>query len=477
MHTLYLRLLSLCYFFAFVSLIPQVDALFGSQSYSQPDIGLTVPSLNPDALDFLRSPSLYLINSRLFSPANMAGLGSMISILLFFARFELFSLISLYLLYLSLVSIGGIFLSYQWDMLLLEAGFISIFLARSSLIPQSIHRYAFMALNWLLFRLMFGSGVVKLTGEDPSHRTWLNLTALTYHFETQPLPTPLAIFSHSLPPMVNKFNCFVALIIELIVPFFIFIAPLRKTAAYSFILLQFLIALNGNYCFFNLLTAALALTLLFDPKTENPENLKADRKNKIEKISAPLCATILTLQFAASSIAMANTLLGDSFFAGLPRGLQFFYGVGQNFGIASSYGLFACMTVERPELAIEGSIDGKTFSEYVFRYKVGPLDRPPPLVAPLQPRLDWQMWFEALNTDISGESISYNPSAWFLRFLYALKQGDAKVLSLLDHDPFKGGRPVVLRVRLYRYHFNSPEQLLNTGRWWRREDLGILLNF
>jgi hypothetical protein len=485
MHTLYLRLLALSYLFAFTSLLPQMEALFGPG-------GLTPTDWLFREATLLAGPSLYFWQPQLFSLSNLAWAGTFFSLLLFVGIGEWICLPMLYLLYLSLVSVGQDFLSYQWDMLLLESGFISILLARAHCIDKRLHKAGFVLLSWLLFRLMFGSGLVKLFTEDAAHSTWLTLTALNYHFETQPLPTPLAFFSHSLPVIINKLSCLATLIIEVMLPFFIFKSgKLRTAAALCFLLLQLLIALNGNYGFFNLLTVALTVTLFSDGQVHRAAKLPAvDKilrpainavKSKIlperpvpQQAKAPplLSAVLLSfalLQFFASTVALGTTAFGSEFYSFLPRPVRAFYSVCQSYGMANSYGLFASMTTSRPEIIIEGSEDGENFQEYVFRYKVGPVDRPPPLVAPYQPRLDWQLWFEALNSE-NGP-----PNLWFLRLMQALKDNNKEVSGLLEKNPFAGVEhgPRFLRAKVYDYRFTSPQELYKTGHWWRRVEKGI----
>lgn len=485
MHTLYLRLLALSYFFAFTSLLPQLEALFGHSGLTPTDL------LNPGGVTLLASPSLYFWQPQLFSLSNLTWAGTFLSLLLLVGIGEWICLPTLYLLYLSLVSVGQVFLSYQWDMLLLETGFISILLARAHFIDKRLHKIGFVLLSWLLFRLMFGSGLVKLFTEDAAHSTWLTLTALNYHFETQPLPTPLAFFSHSLPAIVNKLSCLATLIIEVLLPFLIFKSgKLRTAAALCFLLLQLLIALNGNYGFFNLLTAALTVTLFSDGQLQKATHLLAFGKQLSQALNAVssklfskrpvpepttprlLRAVLLTFalaQFLASTVAIGTTACGTDFYYCLPGPVRFFYSVCQSYGMANSYGLFASMTTSRPEIIIEGSDDGENFQEYVFRYKVGPVDRPPPLVAPYQPRLDWQLWFEALNSE------SGRPNLWFLRLMQALKDNNKDVSGLLEENPFAAAEhgPRFLRAKVYDYRFTSPQELYKTGHWWKRVEKGI----
>jgi hypothetical protein len=128
------------------------------------------------------------------------------------------------------------------------------------------------------------------------------------------------------------------------------------------------------------------------------------------------------------------------------------------------YGLFAVMTTRRPEIVVEGSDDGRTWRPYEFRWKPGDLRLRPRFVAPHQPRLDWQMWFAALDT------CEENP--WLVNFLARLLQGEPAVLHLIRSNPFPAGPPRFVRALLYDYHFADRETRRRTGAWWRRELLG-----
>jgi hypothetical protein len=134
----------------------------------------------------------------------------------------------------------------------------------------------------------------------------------------------------------------------------------------------------------------------------------------------------------------------------------------QPFRSINSYGLFAVMTTERPEIIVEGTSDGQNWQPYEFRYKPGDLRRAPAFVAPHQPRLDWQMWFAALG------SVEQNP--WFLHFLQSLLRGSHHVEALLGNNPFPDEPPLAVRAIEYDYRFTTPELRAASGDWWRREN-------
>lgn len=416
--------------------------------------------------------------------------GCLLSILLFASIAEPLALFFLYLAYLYIVAVGQEFLSFQWDTLLLETGFISIFLGRSRYFSfsEKTNKIAIVALMWLSFRLMFSSGFVKVMSEVAIDSSWLSLTALTYHFETQPLPTPLAIFYNAAPLLVSKIACAAALAIEVVVPFFIFFgARARIVAAVLFTFLQIVIALTGNYGFFNFLSVVICLPLIADREVHRlfrffklngieqlllkvNANARENRHRLIRIVENVISRAAFSVIAFASIVSISLTVFGREVYNNMPVPLAMTYSICQNFGVSSTYGLFAVMTRNRPELIVEGSIDGIEYKAYEFYYKVGDMHRAPPIVAPYMPRLDWQMWFAALRAE-SGAG----PDRWFLHFLSCLAQGEKNVLGLIKTNPFAAAPPKYLRVKLYKYKFATPEMLASSGQWWQREEIGIYL--
>src|SRR6185437_15821764 len=234
---------------------------------------------------------------------------------------------------------------------------------------------------------MFESGLVKLLSGDPS---WHNLTALEFHYETQPLPTPLAWYAHLAPPWFQHLSVVVVFVIELGMPFLIF-GPrrLRQTAGTAIIGLQTLILLTGNYTFFNLLTIALCL-FLFDDACFARWKLASKPVALRPSLRAVTVAIWGLVGFL--SVAELWSLAGK-----IPAPLVAAQREVSQFGLVNHYGLFAVMTTKRMEIQIEASLDGQTWQPYLFHYKPGPLNRGLPWVEPYQPRLDWQMWFAALS--------------------------------------------------------------------------------
>jgi hypothetical protein len=306
---------------------------------------------------------------------------------------------------------------------------------------------------WLLFRLMLASGVVKLLSGDP---LWRDLTALAVHYETQPLPTLLAWFFAQLPLWFQKASTALVLFTELVVPWCILAGWRgRHLAAVALLVLQGLIALAGNYAYFNLLTAALCLSLLSDDAfTRFRRGLP---RSSTRRLTSPWLAVIIAIVTVPPSLTMFLRQVRVPVHPPLvDRWIDWI----DPLRSVNTYGLFAVMTPTRPEIIIEGSLDGVEWRTYDFKFKPGPLERAPRLVAPFQPRLDWQMWFAALG--------SYPEELWYQRFCDRLLDGSPAVRALLAKDPFDGRAPRYLRATLYRYRFAPPGQ----KGWWVRERLG-----
>ncbi len=462
---LFLRCLGLIYLVAFASLAVQIPGLLGSRG------------LLP-AADFLRAAGIALGGRRVWLLPTLAwldasdrflvllcGTGTALSVLLMLGVAPVPALAGLWLCYLSLVNIGQDFLSFQWDVLLLEVGFLAIFVAPLQILPRLSgeappSRTILWLLRWLLFRLIFFSGVVKLVSHDA---TWRSLTALAYHYETQPLPTPVAWYMHLLPLWFQQMSTAWVFVAELLAPFLIF-APrrLRFLGAGMLVGLQLLIAATGNFAFFNLLTIALCLLLLDDAGLLGllPPRLRhripareagATRQSWRAGPALIVAALILVL----SAVQVADLFSREAL---VPTPARALADTLDPFHIVNSYGLFAIMTTSRPEIVIEGSVDGKHWAEYGFRYKPGDLGRAPAWVAPYQPRLDWQMWFAALGGPGS--------SPWFGNLMQGLLRGSPPILDLLQTNPFPGKPPRYVRALLYDYRFTNS---LRDEHWWRRE--------
>ena len=460
---LFFKTLGIVYGIAFLSLFFQISGLIGRNGI------LPISNLLPTLLEnlgpkvFLLFPTIAWLNtSDLFLHILTLG-GFALSFFVIARKASPRILALLWFLYLSLLTIGQVFLSFQWDILLLEIGFLAIFLPFT---PKIIWLFRF-----LLFKLIFLSGAVKLLSQDI---TWKNLTALNFHYQTQPLPTPLAWYMHQLPEWFQRFSVGFTFFVELGIVFLIF-APrrLRLFGAFFLFILQILILLTGNYTFFNLLTLMLILFLLDDAFLSrfSPKKLK-ERIQKTPLIQNITKSGKITLTLLFAFLVLLGVLnMSSVFFGALPKPLKGIVNAVRPFHISNTYGLFAIMTTTRPEIIIEGSNDAKNWIEYKFKYKPGDLSQPPYFVAPYQPRLDWQMWFAALHAQRALENKvergKYN--LWFINFTARLLEGSPQVLKLLDKNPFPEDPPIYIRALLYEYEFTDFNEKGETGNWWKRE--------
>lgn len=488
----FLRALGLIYLIAFVSLWVQLDGLVGSDGVSPLNQFLPAVRAQVGGDAYLLLPTLCWFDSSNAFLHFLCGGGVALSLLLIFGIAPAFLLVGLLVFYLSLTIAGQIFFNFQWDILLLETGFLSIFFAPWRLWPRElmwwpesftfarlprdkptpataapVSRAGLFLLKFLLFKLILMSGVVKLTSGDPS---WWNLTALDYHYWSQPLPTVFGWWADKSPEWFKHFSVAFCLVLEIIVPFFIW-APRRPrlVAAGLIIFLQIVIALTGNYCFFNLLTIALCLLLIDDAAVFRMEGRVSPASQELRPPKAESIANRLS-KYAATAVIIVtlpvNAWLIFSAFKPRtrpPSVLATLYEQLGAFRIVNGYGLFRVMTKDRCEIVFEGSMDGLEWLPYEFKWKPGDVKRPPGWCAPHQPRLDWQMWFAAL------ESPRENP--WLLGLMVRLLQGSRDVDRLLAHNPFPDKPPRFIRAMFYRYRFTSAAELRRTGAWWKRQEL------
>ena len=491
----FLRALGTIYLIAFVSLWVQVDGLVRSNGMSPANQLLPAvrAQIGPDAYALL--PTLCWFGQSDAFLYFLCGSGVLFSLLLIFGIAPAISLVALFVLYLSLTIAGQIFFNFQWDVLLLEAGFLSIFFAPWRLWPRRfsveavvpaannfhpagdmpatalatpsrqqeppVSRAGLFLLKLLLFKLMLMSGVVKLTSGDPS---WWNLTALDYHYWSQPLPTVFGWLADKSPEWFKHFSVAFCLAIEIVAPFFIW-APrrLRLGAAGLMIFLQVGIGLTGNYCFFNLLTIALCLLLIDDSVTRMSLRGVRGQRGALflpDRLGAwgAVAVFILTFPINAWLIFSAFKPLARP-----PRALANVYERLEAFRIVNGYGLFRVMTKDRCEIVLEGSTDGIDWLPYEFKWKPGDVKRAPGWCAPHQPRLDWQMWFAALETP--------QENRWLIALVFRLLQGSRDVSGLLSRNPFPDKPPRYIRAMFYRYRFTTVDERHQIGAWWKREEL------
>jgi predicted DCC family thiol-disulfide oxidoreductase YuxK len=467
---LFLRIVALCYLAAFLSLWVQVDGLIGPHGILPVDRYLEWVRAQTGSERFWLVPTLAWLSTGSGMLHFLCAAGAAVSLAVLVGFAPTLGLTLAWVFYLSLSSVSQIFLGYQWDALLLETGLLAILLLppswrlrfSPSFPPSETTR---RLLLWLLFRLVFSSGIVKLRSGDV---TWRSLTALRFHYETQPLPTWIGWAFHQLPASFQTVSCVFLFFVELAVPFLVFLPRRAKHLAFGLILtLQILIALTGNYAFFNLLAIALCFLLIDDAafpahrerRPGTPPTDPRPRRRWPAAVILPLAAVVLL----ASAVQLALTVRRSA--RGFPGAAIRLVQWIEPLRSVNRYGLFAVMTTRRPEIVVEGSDDGRTWRAYEFRWKPGDVRRRPRFVAPHQPRLDWQMWFAAL------ESCEGNP--WLVNFLARLLQGEPAVVRLLRTNPFLASPPHYVRALLYDYHFTDRLTLRRTGAWWRRDLVGL----
>ena len=358
----------------------------------------------------------------------------------------------LWALYLSIVNIGQTFYAFGWESLLCETGFLAIFLGNSHVPPPLP---LIVLLRWLLFRVEFGAGLIKMRGD----RCWRDLTCLYYHHETQPMPNPLSWYFHHLPRWMHRAEVAGNHVAQLIVPFLLFAPqPIATLAGIVVIATQSWLLLSGNFAWLNALTIVLAVSSLGDGVLG-------------AVIAAPRVTADLPVWYGAIVLAVTALLVALSYRPArnlLSRRQLMNYSF-DPFHIVGTYGAFGSVTKERDEVVIEGTLEpvllpSTVWKEYEFKGKPGDVMRRPPQYAPAHLRLDWLMWFAAMSSPLYHE--------WFLPLLTRLLEADRPTLSLLRHEPFGGVRPRFVRARLYRYRFTTPAERRETGAWWHRELLG-----
>jgi predicted DCC family thiol-disulfide oxidoreductase YuxK len=453
----FLRGFGLIYLAAFLSFAAQAQGLIGSHGILPLQELVDAVGASAGRERFWLMPMVFWWSSSDLAINGVCAAGVILSLLLTCNVLPRLALALLYVLYLSLLHAGQTFMTYQWDTFLLEGGFAALILSCATL-P------GIWLLRWLLFRFMLMSGVVKLLSGDPN---WWNLSALSYHFTTQPLPTPLAWYAAHLPPEVLRFATATVFFIELLLPWLIFLPRrMRFAAGCGIALLQSGILLTGNYNWFNLQTLWLCLPLLDDAAVRRILPARLTSRLRPARSSLPaggvsrgVVGTVTLLIVFCSLVEMDMRFGGDP--PALAQSVDRFF---EPLHIVSAYGLFAIMTTRRDEIIIEGSADGSEWREYEFRYKPGSLSRAPPWNIPHQPRLDWQMWFAALDDP--------RRLPWFWRFLRRLLENEPTVTALLQTNPFADRPPLYLRASFYAYHF-SDRAAKQRGLWWERHWLGL----
>jgi len=413
-------------------------------------------------VSFWQSPSLFLLapKDRVFLTSAWAGVLLSCAALLGIPEYRLWSSILvwaiLWLLYLSFVNVGQTFYAFGWESILLETGFFTIFSGTIDMAPQMVIIWIW---RWILFRVMFGAGLIKLRA-DPC---WRKLTCLDYHFETQPIPNPLSWRFHHFPVWVHKGGVLFNHFVELVVPFAYFAPqPVAMIAGLLTILFQVILMLSGNLAWLNLITIVLAISTLDGSLLSRVLPLQAP------VLHEPALAWRITLWIVAAAVVWLSVRPVRNLFSKRQL-MNFSY---NPFHLVGTYGAFGGVTRIRNEIVLEGTADdmvwpGTEWKEYEFKGKPGNPSRRPPQIAPYHLRLDWLIWFAAMNRrDIP---------VWFIHFAAKVLDGDPKILRLLKANPFPDAPPKHIRALMYEYRFTTPEERRRTGQWWHRTLIGVYL--
>lgn len=452
---LFQRALAVVYLVAFVSAARQYRALLG-------DRGLLPVRRYLGRVGFRDSPSLFHLHhsDRAFllvswggaglAVATVAGLTDAVPLPVAMGVWAV-----LWALYLSIVNVGQRWYSFGWESLLLETGFLAVLLGNDDVAPPLL---TLVLLRWLLFRLEFGAGLIKLRGDA----CWRDLTCLYYHHETQPMPGPLSWYFHHLPRPLHRLEVLANHVTQLVVPFFLFAPqPVAGTAAAVMIVTQLWLVLSGNFAWLNWLTIVLGLSVLPDPwlapVLPDPPTDAGTPIAFVIAVCLVTAAVVVLSYWPVANLLSSRQLMNTSF---------------NRWHLVNSYGAFGSVTKTRYEIVVEGTDEagwGPTtqWREYEFHGKPGDPRRRPRQWAPYHLRLDWLMWFAAISPGYA--------EPWFGPFVQRLLEGDRHVTRLLRRNPFPDQPPRFVRATLYRYRFTTRRERAETGQWWWRERVGEFL--
>jgi hypothetical protein len=408
---------------------------------------------------FRRSPSLFYSNCSDRFITAIIWCGVALSIFTITGFSESFGLVVsmltwalLWVIYLSLVNVGQTFYGFGWETMLCETGFLAIFLGSADTRAPAVVMWLIV---WLLFRNMFGAGMIKLRAD----RCWRDLTCLYYHYETQPLPNPLSWYLHHSPRWAHKLGVLFNHVVELPVPFFYFApAPFCYWAGGLTILFQITLILSGNLSWLNYITIVLAIPCFDDQLLARfihiPDTMAAHMS--VPHIIAVTGLTVLVTALSywpARNMFSRRQLMNASF---------------DPLHLVNTYGAFGAVTRERLEIVIKGTDadlpnESADWREYEFKGKPGAVNRRPCIVSPYHWKLDWQMWFAAMSPP------ELHP--WIFGVVEKLLENDRKFLRLFAHNPFPNSPPKYIRADWHRYNFTKP----GAPAWWTRTYVGTYL--
>jgi hypothetical protein len=437
------RALAGLYFVAFLAAALQFRALLGERGM------LPVPRFLA-RVRFRQAPSLFQLHysDRFFAVCAWTGCAVALAL-----AAGLDSLLPLWggmllwlvpwLLYLSIVNVGQTWYGFGWESLLLEVGFLAVFLGNDDVAPPVV---VLFLLRWILFRVEFGAGLIKMRGDA----CWRELTCLDHHHETQPMPGPLSWFFHHLPKPLHRVEVAANHVTQLAVPFLLFTPqPIATAAASLMIVTQLWLVLSGNFAWLNWITIVLAV-----PALELPHAAQ-------DPVATPLWYEVVVLAVAVLLLALSRHPVRNMISRGQIMNRSF-----DPLHLVNTYGAFGSVSRIRHEVVVEGTADDvpredSGWKEYEFKGKPGDPRRWPRQFAPYHLRLDWMMWFAALSPAYA--------QAWFGTMVERLLENDPATLRLLRRSPFPADDPPrYVRARLFRYRYTTWRELRETGACWER---------
>ncbi|MFD0272912.1 lipase maturation factor family protein [Kitasatospora sp. NPDC127111] len=444
------RLLAAVYLTGFLAAAAQFRALIGADGM------LPVPRFLA-RVPFREAPGLFHLHysDRFFaavawtgaavSAALVGGLGDAVPL---WTSMLLWAL--LWVLYLSIVNVGQTWYSFGWESLLLETGFLATFLGNEDVAPPLP---VLWLLRWLVFRVEFGAGLIKLRGDS----CWRDLTCLRYHHETQPMPGPLSWFFHHLPAPLHRVEAAANHVTQLLVPVGLLLPqPVPTYAACVIVITQLWLVASGNFAWLNWLTITLALAAVDPARLGLPvhPHTYAGTPVWFEALVIALTAAVAVLSYwPVRNMVSRRQVMNRSF---------------NRLHLVNTYGAFGSVNRIRQEVVVEGTDEPlvtrhTVWHEYGFKGKPDDVRRLPRQYAPYHLRLDWLMWF-------AGISPAY-ARPWFLPFVARLLANDPDTLRLLRHNPFPDAPPTHVRATLHLYRFTDWRELRETGAWWHRTAL------
>jgi hypothetical protein len=456
----FLRFLGLIYFVGFLSISQQFLALVGEKGLYP--VGLFLPRVHahygtgPEA--FRELPTLFWLDHSdgFLQAMSYVGVTMATVLLLGFANVPLMA--GLWALYMSFYHVGQLFYGYGWELLLLETGFLAIFLCplvRMTPLPRRTPP------SPTVIRNRFGAGLIKIRGDA----CWRDLTCLVYHYETQPIPNPVSWYLHHLPAVVHEAGVLFNHFAELIVPWLLFAPrPFRHVAGIVLVLFQLMLIVSGNLSWLNWLTIALCIPCFDDtfwrrfvPQrvTDTAAALGADsRVTPLRRVAIACVACLVAYlsRYPIENMISSRQAMNRSF---------------DSLHLVNTYGAFGSVGTTRTEIVLQGTYDDvlsddTEWLEYEFTCKPGDPMRRPCVISPYHLRLDWQIWFAAM--------ADFQRNLWLVHFVAKLLEEDPGALGLIERNPFDRGPPKHIRAEHYRYRFSDWDD--DSGAWWRRERIG-----